>query len=218
MNNRYTFIDATKSFAIFTVVLGHVVMNYAYPINDIVHNYCILPYHMPLFMMISGIFFKPQLSWSSIKSKLSRLLIPFLFFCFFDAFVIGIARLFLNKFLYDTPIHYFGLFFNFIEEIINWGWWYIRALIVCYVYSYIFIKICKNRYTIACIFSIFLLYILSFGGIIPNKMELFKGAIFLYPFLWIGFYLRNLILQDVSKKISKKLSSHLLLIFLYFYF
>lgn len=88
-DNRLRYIDATRGFAIFLVVLGHVLnigMN-NYDENHFLHR-LIYSFHMPLFFFLSGfVSYKPLEKWSFlffidyIKRKSVQLLLPtYLFF------------------------------------------------------------------------------------------------------------------------------------------
>lgn len=65
-DNRLRYIDATRGFAIFLVVLGHVLnigMN-NYDENHFLHR-LIYSFHMPLFFFLSGfVSYKPLEKWS----------------------------------------------------------------------------------------------------------------------------------------------------------
>lgn len=76
---RLPWPDVLKCFAIFLVILGHVVASYdsrgyAAPVNRWIYSF-----HMPLFMMLSGLFFKYALSKpfkTMLRGKSMQLLVP----------------------------------------------------------------------------------------------------------------------------------------------
>lgn len=60
VNERIVWIDFLKLFAIFLVVLGHVILFMGLKQNEVMHENTlysfIYSFHMPLFMTISGFF------------------------------------------------------------------------------------------------------------------------------------------------------------------
>ena len=74
-NKRIEWVDICKAYAIFLVVLGHVLT------NEISHVY-IYGFHMPLSFFLSGIVFDDsKYSFNSfIKSRINSIVIPYLFF------------------------------------------------------------------------------------------------------------------------------------------
>lgn len=65
--NRYEWIDVTKGFAIILVVMGHVMVTYlnnGLYTNSYLYSFgfpLIYSFHMPLFMMVSGLLLGNQL-------------------------------------------------------------------------------------------------------------------------------------------------------------
>lgn len=74
-NGRLVFLDISKGILIYLVVLGHLPSD-----NPLYHRY-IFWFHMPVFLMISGIFLKSKSDFKTeISKKIKRLLIPYFFF------------------------------------------------------------------------------------------------------------------------------------------
>lgn len=75
MSTRIEYIDFLKAFGIFTVIYGHV-----YTENNWLYQF-IYSFHMPLFFLLSGIFFKANKSINNLYIKRTRtLILPYLFF------------------------------------------------------------------------------------------------------------------------------------------
>ena len=72
MNARYTEFDIMKGIGILLMIIGHLT---PYLTN------VIFSFHMPMFFIISGYFFKPTPISSRIKYDLRRLIIPYIFTC-----------------------------------------------------------------------------------------------------------------------------------------
>ena len=69
--NRSCSADILKGIGIILVVMGHVT-------HDMPLKNWIYAFHMPLFFLLSGIFFKP--TFENWKKSSKRLLIPYIFF------------------------------------------------------------------------------------------------------------------------------------------
>lgn len=88
-SNRIGWIDALRGFAIFLVVMGHLIQMRWWPDGSVIKEY-IYSFHMPLFMFISGFLSRKCINLASqreIKEYLQRkafqLLVPFSVFGFF---------------------------------------------------------------------------------------------------------------------------------------
>lgn len=73
---RNPVFDVMKGIGILLVILGHMSGN----INPVMHNF-IFSFHMPLFFIIAGYFFKPKEIKKSIEKDFNRLIHPYLFTC-----------------------------------------------------------------------------------------------------------------------------------------
>ncbi len=72
---RFFYIDFLKAIGIILVVFGHV-----YQVHDNFY-YFIYSFHMPLFFLLSGVFFKYGISVKELlKKRISSMIIPYLFF------------------------------------------------------------------------------------------------------------------------------------------
>lgn len=72
MNNRIVFVDLAKGICICLVVLYHVYGEIAGRVFEITNMF-----RMPLYFVLSGLFFKPYSSFNSFtKKKTNKLLIP----------------------------------------------------------------------------------------------------------------------------------------------
>lgn len=188
--NRILYIDLLKCLAIFLVVLGHAIGNISWnsELSNAVSWYFICPLVMPLFSILSGLFFKAENGWRTfLWHKTRQLVMPILTLSFLQFVVLGIVQGILN----GDNIHYIAIARNYYMAIIDWNFWFLRALFFCYVFSYVAVRLTQGRLALAGILSVLLLYSLSMGGIIPNKSPILTGFIFLYPFFWTGILLRR---------------------------
>ena len=90
MKKRYVYIDIIKAFAIFLVVFGHVIQFWLWPDSWWNEKMFLLIYsfHMPLFMMLSGLVVgmcrKPLTCRKFILRRFRQLMIPYLSWAFID--------------------------------------------------------------------------------------------------------------------------------------
>lgn len=76
---RIGYIDIAKGIGITLVVMGH---NDFSLISPFAHK-LIYAFHMPMFFFMSGMFFKPDMSfWAFARRRFDRVLRPFLFTLF----------------------------------------------------------------------------------------------------------------------------------------
>ena len=187
---RIVYIDWLKAFAIFLVVLGHICQNYGNNIEIAIDQYGILPYHMPLFAILSGLFFNAKIDFKSfISKKFMQLALPFLAWCIIVAIVIRSIN---ETYLHITegyPIHFKSWIECLLMYIIDWGWWFLRDLFMSFVYAYISIRLFRRNVLLGVSLSIILLYALSLSGIFPNKWN--KEFVFIYPFFCTGILMKE---------------------------
>lgn len=192
-NDRIQYIDFTKGIAIFLVCLGH--STQYLDINNYWNNPIwkfIYSFHMPLFMILCGFFFKSSINLSFkelISKKIVQLIIPTItFFLTFDT-LLFLKNL--NDFVSssDNLIKYLNAYiYNF---------WFLKCVFVCYITAY-----CTKRYFHNDISSAIISIIIV--ALIPYFNTYYIS--FMLPFFWIGYFL-----SKYQKQINKN-SSYILLI------
>lgn len=190
---RIVYIDLLKCFAIFLVVLGHscdLVDDMSFSIA--VDWNIIMPFHMPLFAILSGYFFKNSDNATVfLNKKIRQLIIPLLFW---NAIIWIVPRLIHDGYeslAFGTPIYFKAILRNFFYGVTEWNYWFLKALFFCFLLLYLILRLCHNRLYLSIIMSCLVVYIFSFFGIIPNKMPLLQGFIFLYPFFCMGYVMKQ---------------------------
>jgi len=199
---RIVWIDWLKCFAIICVVLGHLMprlssdaMNSDTLVGFV--NSSIMAFNMPLFAVLSGLFFSAESDFKTfLFHKGQQLLLPYLFWCIISFALIPNVILLLQ----GNEIHFLATIRNVYWGVVDWGWWFIRALLLCFLFAYVSVRISNRNYLVACLISIITLYSLSFGGIIPNKLHFSIGFIFLYPFFGIGYIVRHYFWKYIDSK------------------
>lgn len=169
---RIQWPDLLKAFAIILVVIGHVVSTYDVRGYNAPIALWIYSFHMPLFMMLSGMFFKYTLDKPfglMIKLKCRTLLLPLVSW---SLILLGF------QLVTVTPLN------EWIENIKLWiiaggplrGYWYLKCLFLYLIIGYIAVKLLKNVYISAIITcSIFI--------ILPNV----NFSRMMIVFFWLGF-------------------------------
>lgn len=169
---RILYIDGIKAVLIFLVIWGHVIQytNMNEGLNNPIAAF-IYSFHMPMFMMLSGVFFKRQLQLRCsmlLRKNFSRLILPTIVVTF-SLFLI----VFVNK-----P--------RGLGESINWLWscrpWFVTTLFFCNVITALLYKVIKHiEFTFLVTFILFCLL-----PIMSDRL------IFLYPYFVLGYYILNI--------------------------
>lgn len=172
--SRILFLDLTKFFAIFCVILGHVIQQTfpGDPYHDSLIFQFIYSFHMPLFMMVSGYFIGKTFTMSPLsflKKRSIQLLLPVLTFSVL--FVIFHNTIY-TQLTGKEAINFFGY--------LTGGWmWFLKYLFICSVVVYVSKKIFRND---------------AWAAILPTLLliSLTRATIFrLLPFLWAGYFLNK---------------------------
>ncbi|MBP9743262.1 MAG: acyltransferase family protein [Burkholderiales bacterium] len=126
---HFAIIDTFKGFAILLVILGHCIQNSIVNFDDNALFRIIYSFHMPLFMLLSGVVIKLPLN-INIKAKARRLLFPFLSF--------GLISYFSGW----MPINVFALFTH-----PDYGLWFLYTLFLINVWLFCLYKTYRlNKY------------------------------------------------------------------------
>lgn len=210
MSTRVSWIDLLKCFAIYTVVAGHMMSCEAFDshIGDDVYNEFILAFHMPLFTILSGWFFtavnteKHKVDFASttisfIKKRGIGILLPYVVWCCIWFFVKPLIGVLIDGNLHLSSIIWQAKFFLY-DGLCMYGWWFLRGLFLTLILAFMSVRVAglftKNAHAWGGAVSVLLLLVLSFTGVIPNQVDkdsLLKGFIYMYPFFWVGYYLRQ---------------------------
>lgn len=181
---RLEFIDLAKGICIILVVCVHCKCEF------IDGSKWLLLLRMPLYFILSGMFFKDYGGYLvSIEKKINKLLIPFAVFYFAaDLFYWGTYKLgLLGVQLVETP--FIGLFRG--DASINAPIWFLFALFDLYV---IFLVVFRMFHSVG--LRIAVLAILSLCGVVLSAMRInlslyLSQALFSLPFFCYGYVLRK---------------------------
>lgn len=199
---RVLYIDLLKFVAIFFVTWGHTMGQFGTQteVCSMLSSWR-FTIDMPLFAILSGLFFKvpEDISiWSQLQKKLQGLLTPNVVWCFiFYVLMHGIFMLF-QVLMGKSEVYQGNLLWDWWYAMWYDGWWFLRALLFVYVYAICSVwivrkaSIVRHSMLIAGLGSAFLLYTCSLLGFIPNHHPVLIGAIYLYPFVWAGVAIKAL--------------------------
>lgn len=189
MRERLLYIDAIRGFAIFLVVLGHILIFNGYEKSIITTT--IYSFHMPLFMFISG--YVARYSYKDINSikqliktvfhKFTTILLPYLVFC------ILVRPLFFNN-----PINYIEqITLNGIQSIFLSEYWFLPCLFIltmCFLcYVLIIVKINgggKLLNLISKTLIIFVITVVIYILSLSTELPTLKKCILYIPFYFAG--------------------------------
>lgn len=194
MASRNIQIDITKGIAIVLMIIGHC------SLFDGTVRYIIFTFHMPLFFIFSGYFFRSKPIMDVIKSGINRLVKPYLIY----ALITSILYIILDRkdiitciteilFAHGGPKHTL----LFPTETSLGPVWFLMAIFWCKIYYSIIIKKCMN--------NIYLSAIIAFG---ISCLAIYIGKYLLnLPFgiltgaSGLAFYSVGPILKKTSSKI-----------------
>lgn len=159
-------------------------------------------FHMPLFAILSGLFFnvpEDKNVLDLLKKKTIGLLVPNATWCFLFYIAMHGTYMLLQTAMGKADIYQGNLLWDWWYAMCYEGWWFLRALLIVYLYAILsvwfvrnIIGIHKNVMLMAGAGSCALLYTLTLSGIIPNHPQPLIGAIYLYPFVWAGVAVKSL--------------------------
>lgn len=170
-------IDLLKAIAIYFVIYGHCIQYFGAGIGvlDDPVGKLIYMVHMPLFMFVSGYVSKVDGSWGGVVQRLKNLIIPMITWCIIFYAVDRFLSFDFSNLNLTAVVK--GLCSNFIYD-----YWFIWALIMCYLYSAIATTLGINKKSICLIyFAIFFL--------IPDNflhIRYFLHFKVLFPFYFLG--------------------------------
>lgn len=166
--------DILKGIGIMIMIMGHVTWGGDSELNIWYHSF-----HMPLFYIISGYFFKETDFLGLIRKRLKSLLIPYtfwgLFFFLFDFIVNG------NDNLIKTIIMRMIVFPRGGVPIAG-ALWFLPTLFIMNIIYYFIIKMVKN-----CYLELFIAILITLFGMVLTTHGLFLPFAFDTALVGIGF-------------------------------
>lgn len=183
MNNRIIFVDLAKGICICLVVLLHVYGESAGSAFEIMNMF-----RMPLYFVLSGLFFKPYSGFSSFtKKKVNKLLIPFLI----TYIVICVPSILL--FTKEISIQSFWTIDSLKPNLgINGAAWFLLCLFFQNMIFYLIFKVSKHNIYIVMPFSLIIGYIgYSINKNGTNLPLWIDSAMTAMPFYFFGYVIKK---------------------------
>ena len=173
-NNRIDYIDTLKGILIILVVFGHT------RINVNIQKW-IYSFHMPLFLIISGFFYKQQINIINLK-KIKRLILPFIFFSFLAIIFPGLPLLILK----NQPIEWSKIFYLEERIFFNTPIWFLIVLFFIELKVNIINKISKYQNIKISMLIILQILVIKFCPVLPLglRLVLSLGASFYIGVIW----------------------------------
>lgn len=162
MKGRIEYIDLAKGICIFLVVLHHVEgrMDVHLPFDEYL-RVC----RMPMYFLLSGIFFKPYKNFCEfVIKKTNKLLVPFIFFLILSDVCFNLLLKLYKHGLNGLNMYDWSLgFYNFFsEKIINvpiWFLWCLFVLNILFYLVYLFVEKMHWNRTIVLFIAFFIGYV-----------------------------------------------------------
>lgn len=175
MKDRILWIDELKGFAIFLVIIGHVLISRFLPQFQLFHT-VIYSFHMPLFMFLSGIFAYKALEAVDnrymkkyIWRKIQQLLIPCIsggvLLCFFH------HENYISQFLLKGGSYY----------------WYLLSLLEFLTIFLLSYKLCKKMFMLLVLTPWIIILLIPRDSLAANLVSQ-ANFIFTYPFFIYGYF------------------------------
>lgn len=182
LKQRIEFIDLAKGICVILVVLGHCGVSNDIPGWEIVR--------MPLYFVLSGLFFKTYGSWFSFfVRKVNKILVPFLFFYLISYILFYFLQSFYPSLLITLAKGVLDLFDN--RHYFNGPTWFLLALFWCsLIFCAIMVYLKKEwqRLLTLTLLSLFGWYLGYKDIFVPLFLDV---ALTTLPFYAMGYYLKK---------------------------
>lgn len=180
MQKRNDFFDIAKGIAILLVVIGHAIQYFSEDWQTNPLFLCIIMFHMPLFMAISGYFLYPSIGKKGLRTytmdKARQLLLPS---CIYGATTV--ALLIANDIIDGRQIASCNYVWSFLH-----GLWYLVALFIVCIFASAAHRTCKGGRSL-CLMWLIMCIAIQFT---PSDLVL-NGLKTLLPFAAIAIGLRQ---------------------------
>jgi len=172
-NKRKDYLDLAKGIGIILVVFGHV------NIPEEVHR-AIFMFHMPLFLIISGMLFRRKALLFDIKKQLIHIVVPLLLF----SIVFVPVQVIKDKYGMLGGLPYCGIqLMDFHYSINNRPLWYLKVLLLLYLFTYS-IDYIRTKNTVVAI-AISIITVVGSYVLCSTKLSIPESQVF----CCCGFYL-----------------------------
>lgn len=178
---RNEFYDILRGYAIFLVVLGHVIQSFYPEWKNSSLELFIYSFHMPLFMAISGYFFLHSVDKRGtkefIRTRFVHLMFPSLTIGLVNCCIVGVSKILTHK----------QLDFTYFMDVLFTGLWFLVVLFILSVLGCLFRKCLKNKMYLGWIIFLLIFYLIPEGWMVHELKYLapfFVGAMYLRKYQW----------------------------------
>ena len=201
MEKREKFVDIARGISILLMIIGH-------NIDGGMLRTFIYSFHMPLFIIVSGMFYKDKTLKNFLHDTIVKLFMPYMFcllitdFCLFfkEASFLNIINEWLKQLIYSLSYVYK---FKFSNVFLTGVLWFIPFLIAIKSIFYIVKKLFKNNklyeYITCSFLTIVGIGLGSLGYYLPFSLDVALACMFFY---YIGYvsYSTNVLREVLNNK------------------
>lgn len=185
---RNVLVDVLKAYAIFLVVLGHVIQTFCPEWNSNSLEVAIVMFHMPLFITISGYFFVKSAEkccgWQLVKKRFVQLMFPSLTMGLIECAIMGGGKI----------LKHSELEFLYFANLLFTGLWFLTTLFVLTLVGALLY--CRFKTSLRFYFSWLVVWGILY--LLPD-LWIFNQMEFLCPFYVMGIAVRNINLYRLRK-------------------
>ena len=196
----YKWIDAIKGYGILLVMFMHAIGGFPHI------NLYLYAGYMPLFFVCSGYTISPNTQHSfyyNILKKAKRLLIPYFFYAFILNLIFSFKYLWIEKLPEIIKYEWIGILYSrycllplghndniiFLSLKHTSPLWFLTAMFLAYVWTYLFLSIQNKKYLILCIYILLSFILYQCPILLPWSFDIsFLSALFIIS----GMYLRKI--------------------------
>lgn len=209
-SKRVVWVDTAKGICILLVVLHHCaqLMGASYPLQQE-----FMTFRMPLYFILSGLFFKQYGFKTFILKKTNKLLIPYIFFYVVTGVLIPVAlsRLFGLRLAFYESYGFKAVLSIFSERVIcNPSIWFLFCLFEVNMFFYLLYFISEHFKHSHLILGILTFAIGLFGLFLAYKRiqlpYFIDSSCTALPFFFFGYFLRNHTTVLTSENTTKSIS------------
>lgn len=207
---RIAYLDIARGVAIIGMLIGHAMHLFDCRIEWIMNWFW--SFHMPLFAILSGFFYKDYSLIQHLKHGFKTLIVPYYSVALFCLFTMVLVEIINNQVSINDILQEFWKILYFSPETIPFGFWFVLALFVARLYFCIIRAISKS-YIWMTSFSLFLFFVVF--NYFPIKQSYLQTTqALMFPiYMTIGFILRK---ECILDKIGNHYGCYLAIIILCF--
>lgn len=207
---RIEYLDIARGVAIIGMLIGHAMYLFDCRIDWFMNWFW--SFHMPLFAIISGFFYKDYSLIQHIKYGFKTLIVPYYYVALFCLGSMVLIEIINNQVsFYDSLLEFWKILY-ISPDTIPFGFWFVLALFVARLYFCIIRTVSKSYFWMSS-FSLFLFFVVfKYFPIIQSYLQ--SAQALMFPiYMTIGYILRK---ESILDKIVNHYIYYLSIIILCF--